>query len=68
MERRVNGCAALSIILDNEGHPSGVRVDGEFPKGAGFGEAAARAAHGAVFPPGHGGETTHMVVHFKSLN
>ena len=68
VDRRQSGCAALSIILDNDGHVSGVRVDGEFPQAAGFGDAAAQAAHGAIFAPGNGGKTTHLVIHFKSAN
>jgi hypothetical protein len=66
--RHAKGCASVSIVLDNDGHPSGVRVDAEYPKNIGFGRAAARAVWGAVFPPGHGGETTYMTIHFVTLN
>jgi hypothetical protein len=67
-DRHESGCAVVSIIVDNDGHPSGVRVDGEYPEHAGFGDMAARAYWLSTFPPGHGGETTRMTVHFNMRN
>jgi hypothetical protein len=64
-EHNVGGCAAVSVIIDNAGHASGVRVDAEYPKDAGFGAAVAKAAAAAIFPPGHGGETAHIHVNFN---
>jgi hypothetical protein len=67
MDRGGSGCAFVSIILDNSGRPSGLRVDGEYPKNSGFGRAATQAILAAVFPAGHGGETTHMTIRFRSV-
>jgi hypothetical protein len=57
-------CAVVSTILDDAGRPAGVRVDAENPKGYGYGAATASAAWEAVYPPGHGGQTTVQVYTF----
>ena len=68
MDKHVLGCAVVAIILDDTGHPSGVRVLAEHPPGFGIGGAAANAAWARLYPPGHGGVTTYFVVHFHIAN
>jgi pantoate kinase len=65
-ERGTGGCAAVSVVLDNDGHAAGIRIDAEYPPGLGFGVALAQAASATIYTPGHGGETTHITVHFSA--